>query len=457
MVLQTNFHAKKNRPFKLFFAVLFTMLLISGCSIGVEPNSLMKPPRPIGDIGDIQAKIEHKYGNDVLFKYPKAGDHRSSIILHDINSDGKDEAIALYHINSSDESIHLTIFEKDFESWSESADFLTYENNIDQICFGDIDSDKCDEIIIGWSSYNLSNNRFKVFDYFNGTFREIDSDDEYSDFLVADLNDDDTSEIISVCCGKDNEKPCLKLIRLNPEDDFETTNIANINANMTNINLSFGLIDRNHKGIIVEGIVTENNIYTDMFYWDILNQSLISPLYDDTSKFSSTAREFKVFSQDINDDQIIEMPLFSPVNTNRKSKYPIVPQKIDWVQYDTKAQSFKKVKSVLYNGDENYTIKFLEKWQQDALTKIFVTIDSDSRSLTCSESVVDKNGLTAAGVDLFTIEAFPESNTSNKSKNIKIICEEHGTVYAITKINPNSELSITEEEIIKSFEKLKNT
>ena len=59
----------------------------------LDTQNLMSPPKATGDKADIQRVIEESAGS-YTFKYPQKGDYRSAVIMHDINGDGTDEAVA---------------------------------------------------------------------------------------------------------------------------------------------------------------------------------------------------------------------------------------------------------------------------------------------------------------------------------------------------------------------------
>ena len=94
---------------KLICALLALCLFCSGCSVmDLDTQNLMSPPKATGDKADIQRVIEESAGS-YTFKYPQKGDYRSAVIMHDINGDGTDEAVAFYKSNTPDGVSDITV------------------------------------------------------------------------------------------------------------------------------------------------------------------------------------------------------------------------------------------------------------------------------------------------------------------------------------------------------------
>lgn len=74
----------------------------------LDTQNLMSPPKATGDKADIQRVIEESAGS-YTFKYPQKGDYRSAVIMHDINGDGTDEAVAFYKSNTPDGVSDITV------------------------------------------------------------------------------------------------------------------------------------------------------------------------------------------------------------------------------------------------------------------------------------------------------------------------------------------------------------
>ena len=97
-------------------AVFLGFALMSGCSVGIDVETLLRPPRPAGEQQQIQKALEKyilseqkKQAADTLggyiLKYPRFGDHRSAFVLQDLNGNGVDEAIVFYSFGKENSNV----------------------------------------------------------------------------------------------------------------------------------------------------------------------------------------------------------------------------------------------------------------------------------------------------------------------------------------------------------------
>ena len=79
-----------------------------GCSItDIGKEDLLRPPKTMGDEAEIEALISKAAPNGYTLKYPKNGSYRSAIIMHDINGDNVNEAIAFFREKDSAAGVHM--------------------------------------------------------------------------------------------------------------------------------------------------------------------------------------------------------------------------------------------------------------------------------------------------------------------------------------------------------------
>ena len=64
--------------------------LLCGCNIAdLSFEESLRPPRTMGDEAEIEALISNAAPHGYTLKYPKNGNYRSAIIMHDINGDNE--------------------------------------------------------------------------------------------------------------------------------------------------------------------------------------------------------------------------------------------------------------------------------------------------------------------------------------------------------------------------------
>ena len=88
---------------KLFITIASALLAVAltGCSpLGLDAQTLMKPPKATGERQEIYSVLEEKANHQLTLRYPKAGEYRSAIVMKDVTGDSNDEAIAFYRSHS---------------------------------------------------------------------------------------------------------------------------------------------------------------------------------------------------------------------------------------------------------------------------------------------------------------------------------------------------------------------
>ena len=97
-----------------------TILLVSasGCNLtDFSTDSLLKPPKTMGDEAEIEQLIADTATKDYTLKYPKSGNYRSAIIMHDLNNDGVEESIAFFREKDDVTRVHMLVMYGDNDRW----------------------------------------------------------------------------------------------------------------------------------------------------------------------------------------------------------------------------------------------------------------------------------------------------------------------------------------------------
>ena len=89
---------------KFVLAIMIAVCLcLSACSMpGASVTDSLSPPKPSGELYDIQKALELSVGHGVNLVYPSAGNYRSAIVTKDIDSDGKLEVFSFYSSETDD-------------------------------------------------------------------------------------------------------------------------------------------------------------------------------------------------------------------------------------------------------------------------------------------------------------------------------------------------------------------
>ena len=171
------------------------LITLNGCSgLGSDGNSLLRPPRPTGDKAAIQEIIAREAGGAYNLKYPQKGVNRSAITLRNENTDNE-YALALYS-TENDTKLNVSIIAYDQTEWKCLGTYTNNSSGVDRVLFYDINSDKREEIIIGWTSYNSAHKSLTAYSFDSDEVYEMSIDETYDELAIADLTNDAADDIV---------------------------------------------------------------------------------------------------------------------------------------------------------------------------------------------------------------------------------------------------------------------
>lgn len=448
---------------KLFVILVLMMLFVSGCSFNnLETSNLMRPPKATGEMAEIQSLIEKTVGSDIIFKYPQNGEHRSAIILHDIDNDNQNEAVAVYQLTPQDTQTYIMIIDKVDGNWSVVKTLTSQNTNLDKICFGDINGNGQDDIILGWSSYTNYGKELTVILSDYGDYNALYLDETYSDMIVNDFDSDGRSEILTLSLSKrenvndstTDRSARARLLKFDiQKSNFSLMGTTFIDSTVVQYNsVKFGNIDEVHKGAVIDAKTVKEKTTTEIVYWDSINKRLTAPLYN-SQTFSSNAflRDSVIQSNDINNDGIIEVP---KIDLTSDVSNPIDAYVLSWFKYDTKNHSQDYVESIIMNDNDSYIFVVPSKWktQTQGIYKIKLSYDYDSKSMSVFETV-SANGQSVTGREILNITVYSKSEyqgLDDKDRYI-VLSEENNKVYVASVLAENTDLTLLPNEVINNF------
>ena len=364
---------------KLICALLALCLFCSGCSVmDLDTQNLMSPPKATGDKADIQRVIEESAGS-YTFKYPQKGDYRSAVIMHDINGDGTDEAVAFYKSNTPDGVSDITVIFIDQISgeWQRIAAFQNSAAEVERVCFSDLNGDGWDSVLIGWSNYS-SANQATVFRYENGEVKPSDLEYSYTDLALEDFDRDGTDELFMSSVNTADKSAAARLLKYSEASD-SLVNVSEVEMNQEvtqYASFQAGELENGYRGVYIDGVKSGNQMTTELVYWDPEEQKLQAPFYSsDSSNKISLTRPAGVTCMDINEDGVIEIPAARPFEGNAAASNTVMPAMDEraassaapayitqWQQYFPQEKELVSIQNMYVNTEEGYYFLMPSSW-----------------------------------------------------------------------------------------------
>jgi hypothetical protein len=436
------------------FLALATAL--SGCSFaGLDAQTLMHAPRPTGDNeADIQTLLESAGSGDMTLKYPNSGDCRSAIITHNLCGDKNSEAMAFYEKGDDAVGISVMFMTKDpkGDKWKSMGSFTNPASQVDRVCFGDLDGDGTDEVIVGWGSGANNTGSICVYYYKNGKINELKLNQSYTEMAVMDFDGDGKDEIFTANITQGDQPAAARLIRIR-NGSIELMGTAPLDAGVTKYaSVKTGLVNEKQVGIVLDGAKAANSMVTELLYWDKKSKTLKAPFYVPAAKGAkNTERSTSVVSRDINGDKIIEIPIVTQMPGYSGAVVDEAAFLTTWQRYETETNTFVRVMSMVIDYSDGYWFSIPDLWRGKTTTKT----DVPSRTLTFYEWIAGPKGTAGKiAAPLLKIQAFTQKEwqAGTETKGFFQLGASEDMVFAAKLPSPDEPLSMTEEEVRNSFQ-----
>ena len=433
-------------------AVLALSVLCSGCSsISLDPQVLMRPPRATGNKEAIHKLLAAKTKDELKLSYPRRGEYRSAILMRDSTEDGKEGAIALYQTPEQKGGVTITFIRSDSEGWSEVASFSNAATQVDKICFGDVNHDGVEDVIVGWGSALNQTSSISIFSmHRDGKMTELSYTQPYSEMEVGDFDGDNFEEIFTASVSTTEQSAIARLLRVT-DQMIETVGSAHLDTGVTRYAaVNTGRINDVQFGIVLDGVKSGGSYVTELLYWDAEKKLLQSPFFDaGTQTANYTLRTTSVVSKDINEDSLIEIPIVNPLPGYTLPLPDEACAITNWHRYDSKNNTLERVMSMVVNQKSGYWFMVPDMWRG----KITAKPDRENHSLTFYEWLPESENKGAVGTALLKIQEFTkeEWNAGVVTSGFYKLEERNAVVYAVSSLQPEHALALNIGDIQNSF------
>lgn len=433
------------RKLRLIAALLFTVFLMSGCTVlSFDSNDIMCPPKATGSKVKIQELIDNEAGTEYVLKYPKYGTNKSSIIIYDIDKDGSEEAIAFYY-TLSDNSIHI-LFVKETDDNFKVVDNIVCEGNyIDRVDFLDIDGDSVCEILIGYSIATVSQNYISIY-RFSDTVTKLNTSSSYSTLVTGDFNHDNNDDILLMSLYSGDNSAQAKLMVYDNNGGLSELGQTELDSDVTKYAYTqYGQLSFDIYGAVIDGVNSTGEYTTQIIYYDASLAKLVNPLYV-YSGYAKTRRSTQVCSLDIDSDGIIEFPVCSEMHYTQNEDLDYVARQVQWNEYKFDQMTSFVKETVIICSNDGYMFSIPDKWENSVTARY----DINNREMTVYEwEYVD--GEPKMTNKLLTIKAYNKLDYDESKTAYAQITSTSTSVYTYSIPIENNYMSITDDEVLSSF------
>ncbi|MCC8073710.1 MAG: hypothetical protein LIO62_06255 [Clostridiales bacterium] len=432
------------KKIKLILIVLSVALLLSGCNnfrLSSSIEDLISPVSPSGVNADVQSAVESYCSGGYSIKIPSTGQYTTSFIFHDFDADGTDEAVAFFTPSNDYGSISLAVLQNDDGKWSVSECTDYQATDINAVDFCDLNNDSVDEIIVCWENisktttcniavYGQSKNDSGEYE-----LSQIGSPVDANNFVCLDMNGDDKQDLLVFYNSATSQTPKAELYSY--ENNTKTLlGETKLDSRITSFqNIVYGETDEG-ASVYADAVKSDSDsLLTEFIYWSDYYDSIVSPFYSySTGKTTGTSRTGLLGCQDIDGDEIIEIPVDDEI-----SDMPTEITAQDWMAYGNTVLKHKCY-SISCERDE-----YILVIDDDRFSKLKVEYDRESRMLTAYYDDDD-----TASFEIITVIKSNYDSDSEQYSDYTQIYTDSGFVYLA---NVNEEVITLDEleNMIKSY------
>lgn len=281
-----------------------------GCAFIDNTDEMVSPPELTGEMSPIADAFYSVAGTNCDLKYPTDGNHRSAIILEDINGDGVFEAFAFYS-TSGDEmtTMHINVICQQKGKWVSVADQTIVATGVEMVDFCDLNDDGIEEIIVGWDVNGSSEKQLSVFAFDENSLTQVLLQ-AYTSFLCCDLDDNGSYEVFVHLLNAAEKSNKAMIYNYNEKGMAQTAGCMMDSSVKSASAPVQSVLSNGQKAIYIDEIKGVGSV-TEVLY--ISKGELVNPLLDSENSLEniSTYRAASIQIGDINSDGILEIPVAS--------------------------------------------------------------------------------------------------------------------------------------------------
>lgn len=307
----------RSRKGKAAAAALSTLML-TGCSVGVNVDTMLTPPKLSEQQEQIYQALTDSTGSDIRLKYPRRGAYLSAFTLADIDGDSADEAIVFYeknNLSASDTGLRINVLDCIDGNWLSICDRSAEGSEIEKVVLSPLGELDRMNVIVGYSTANQSEKYISVYTY-SDNYLECTFSHSYALFDVADTGSGNANpDLILLGAAAASERSAYAAVyRLEEEDGLYHEYKYSFKDNYTDFSqLIYGTLDDGNVALYVDAATGTSNLQTEIL---TMEESGLTNVLErcrrstgETVRAEDTVRRAGLSCIDIDGDGVPEIPV----------------------------------------------------------------------------------------------------------------------------------------------------
>ncbi len=344
--------------------VIAACLSLSACSMpGVSVTDSLSPPKPSGELYDIQKALELSAGHDVDLVYPSKGEYRSAIITKDIDSDGKLEVFAFYSTETDDKTtvMHINYIRWFNGKWSSVTDLQVNVPGVESVDFVRLDNDQTLKVLVNWERYSATNKQLSVYSITSGKLQEVTKAD-YSVYATCDFDSDGISEIVAVYLDAEKKTSTATLLALG-ENGFSERSSCKLDPAVTSYFQPVLSKFTNGQTALFIDAEKSNGMITEILSID--KKGKLYSALPHTANFGNvnSLRASAVHIADFDGDGCVDIPLARPLPMVSSENGEQTAYMTIWNSFD--GSEYTAIGHTIINYTDGYYINIPDTWVEN--------------------------------------------------------------------------------------------
>lgn len=401
----------------LFVLVLALSASLSGCFLDPAENLYAIPKQP-EEYYELQKAIEEAMPEGTTYCTPTSGDNQQAVQLADLDGDGSDETIVF--LKTAAGSLTVCIFSRREGTYRLLASLECAGSSFDHVEYVQIDGEPGNELVFGRLISDQVAQTLSVYALRGDTAQELLTAN-YSEYITADLDADGNRDLLLL--RADTEQTGVAEYYHWQDGQIVRAREASMTTSVTAVKrIITGKMCQEVPAVFVASEYGEGMIVTDIFalrHGEFCNLTLA----DGNTTGVETVRDYYVYSTDIDDDGLIELPRLIALRELEGDETSKNRSLICW--YNLLPSGTEQVKCLTYHSySGGWYLIVPQRWAQTlAVTRVAVS----GTTLGFRFQLVSGGKTTA----LFTLCAVSKDDTKRiaEAPGWKKLAENGNTVY----------------------------
>ena len=312
----------------LLASALLLSAVLTGCLSDSTVEDLFTLPQPPIEYTDLAETIGELLADGYEYASPSAGQNIQSVQILDLNSDGRNEAVAFFRRPADEKPLKIMIFRFRGEAYELVTTIESSGTAVERVEYQDMNGDNMRELVVGW---RIGPELQTVAVYAVTPEPSVLMQSNYTRYSIQEMDGDGV--------------PSLLVLRANAEgknvaefhgwrDDGMTMvysgALSSTMAALSSGSVVSGMLDEDTAAVFVTGVNEEGMAVTDILACRDNGTLTNASLSSDTG-LSGIIHPFRQLQpQDINGDGVVEIPAPAAVSEFGRLNDGLV----DWLQCD---------------------------------------------------------------------------------------------------------------------------